>query len=130
MIELTKFLRKKISYHRKQHSKATTIRTAIKEESIKLAQFIKSDKASYINQSLFQAFSFNLPWDFRKLLFPCCSKLSGSKFRTYDIVKSSINTRNISWISQERVSNIGLHRQFSLSHYCLKKLLRLMEVFC
>lgn len=47
IIELTRLLRKKISYNRRQHSKSTTIRTAIKEESIKLAQFIKSDKASY-----------------------------------------------------------------------------------
>ena len=47
IIELTKLLQKKISYNRKQHSKSTTIRTAIKEEAIKLAQFIKTDKASY-----------------------------------------------------------------------------------
>ena len=45
--EQIKHKTKKVPYKRRQHSKSTTIRTAIKEESIKLAQFIKSDKAQY-----------------------------------------------------------------------------------
>jgi len=47
ILEINRLFKKKIPYVRRNYSKLTTIRTVINEEPIKLAQFLRGDRANY-----------------------------------------------------------------------------------
>ena len=47
ILEINRLFKRKVPYRRRNYSKTTTIRTVIKEEPIKLAQYIRGNKAIY-----------------------------------------------------------------------------------
>ena len=47
ILQINHLFKKKIPYVRRNYSKLTTIRTVINEEPIKLAQFLRGDRANY-----------------------------------------------------------------------------------
>jgi hypothetical protein len=48
ILEVNRLFRRKIPYNRRNYSKRTMIRTMIREEPIKLAQYLRETKAEYI----------------------------------------------------------------------------------
>lgn len=47
ILELNQLFKKKVPYNRRNYSKTSTIQTIIKEETIKLAQYVRGSKSMY-----------------------------------------------------------------------------------